>query len=153
MKFEIRDRAILSIFTGTVAALIANIFGYLSKLVYPPTIIMPEIASETWVNSSQVHTILGIVFGNLSSFVAGGLHALVFVTILDLTGWRFFWLKSLAVTTTGWLISSMFFLRILHIHQDALNDILSSIMFYLAHLVYLTISAFLVKKYGVDKKI
>lgn len=129
MKFKIRDRAILSIFAGTVAALIANIFGYLSKIVYPPIIIMPEIAFQTWVNSSHAHT------------------------ILDLTGWRFFWLKSLAVTTTGWLISSIFFLRILHIHQDALNDILSSIMFYLAHLVYLTISAFLVKKYGVDKKI
>ena len=148
---KIHDRFVLTILVGTLAAFVANIFGYLSKLIYPSTIIMPEIAIIAWLNPPQIYSLLGIIFGNLCSFIAGGIHALVFIFVLDRTGWKFFWLKSFAVSTTGWLIFSIIFLRILNLLPNAPNDIIPNLLFYGAHVVYLTISAILVKKFGVHK--
>ncbi|PKM86307.1 MAG: hypothetical protein CVU87_12470 [Firmicutes bacterium HGW-Firmicutes-12] len=151
-KRVIEDRIILTALAGIIAAFIANIFGYLSKIYYPTAIIMPEIAAATWINDSQIHTVPGIIFGNISSFIVGGIHSLIYITLLDKTGWKYFWLKSLIVTTTGWLFALIFLLRILDLQPEALNDIWASILFYGAHFVYLCVSAYIVKTLGVSKK-
>jgi len=148
-KFKINDRFILAIFVGTLSAFVAMIFGYLLKLIYPAAIIMQEVAILSWVNSSQTHSFLGIIFGFLCGFIAGGIHASVFIYVLDRTGWKFFWLKSFAVSTTGWLLFSIILLRILYLLPYALNDILPNILFCGQHVIYLTVSAILVNKFGV----
>jgi len=146
---KISDRVILILLSGSVSAAIANAFGYLSRLIYKPTVVMPEAAAQLFVNSSQAHTVLGFIFGNMMSFVVGGFHALMFVYILDFTGWRFLWWKSLAVTTGGWLVGVGMLFRALGVGK---SDLYSAVLFYGAHLVYLTVSAIIVGEFGVPKE-
>jgi len=148
-KFRISDRVILVLLSGTVSAAVANTFGYISKSFYPLTIVMPEAAVELFVHPKQIHTILGFIFGNLMSFGMGGLHALAFVAILDITGWRYFWLKSFAVTTLGWIVGVGMLFRALGVASGNNPDLLSSVLFYGAHLVYLTVSALIIGRFGV----
>ena len=148
-KFRISDRVILVLLSGTISAAIANIFGYISKFFYNPTIIMPEAAGELFIRPDQFNTLLGLVFGNMMSFGMGGLHAFAFVTILDITGWRHFWLKSFAVTNLGWLAVVGMLFRVLGVASKTNPELLSSVLFYGAHLVYLTVSAFIISRYGV----
>lgn len=148
---KIIDQIVLAIFAGIIATAVANFFGYLSKMIYPPAIIMPEIAVETWVNASQIQTVPGMVFGNLCSFLVGCLHALILVLVLNWSGWRFFWLKSFLVTAIGWFLATIWVLRGLHLQPEALNNIYVGIVFFAAHVVYLTVSAVLIAKYGVAK--
>lgn len=148
-KFRISDRVILVLLSGTVSAAIANTFGYASKWFYKPTVIMPEAAVELFVRPEQIQTILGFIFGNLMSFGMGGVHALAFVTILDITGWQYFWLKSFAVTTLGWIVGVGMLFRALGVAYGENPDLLASVLFYGAHLVYLTVSAFIIGRYGV----
>ncbi len=148
-KHLIEDRVILMLLTGAVSAAIANTFGYLTKLLYPPTIVMPQVAAEFFVHPEQARTVLGIIFGNLWSYSVGGLHAVVYVFTLDLTGWRHFWLKSFAVTNIGWLLGVGMIFQGLQIATRIQGDILSVVLFYGAHLVYLTTSAYIVSKLGV----
>ncbi len=148
-KQFIEDRVILMLLAGAVSAAIANTFGYLTKLLYPPTIVMPEVAAELFVHPEQTRTVLGIIFGNLWSYSVGGLHAVIYVFTLDLTGWRHFWLKSFAVTNIGWLLGVGLIFQGLGIATRVHDNILSVVLFYGAHLVYLTVSADIVSKLGV----
>lgn len=148
-KHRISDRIILVLLSGTISAAVANTFGYISKWFYPPTIIMPEAAAELFVRPNQIHSTLGFLFGNLMSFGMGGLYAFAFVAILDITGWRYFWLKSFAITTLGWIIGVGMLFRALDVASGANPELLSSILFYGAHFVFLTVSAFIIKRHGV----
>jgi len=152
LRIKIKDRVILAILSGTISAAIANTFGYLTKWIYAPTVIMPEVAAELFVNSSQIHTLLGIIFGNTWSFIVGGIHAAAYIFTLDFTGWRYLWWKSFAVTSTGWLLGVGLAFKALGIAEGSQNLILPSILFYGAHLVYLTTSAFIISKYGVPRE-
>lgn len=151
-RLRINDKIVLVLLTGTVSAGIANIFGYLSRLIHQHTIVMPEAAAELFISPVQVHTLLGFIFGNLMSFTVGGIHAMAFIYILEVTGWRYYWLKSFAITTAGWLIGVGMLFRALNIPSVKEMDLLSSVLFYGAHLVYLTVSAFIVSRYGVPKE-
>lgn len=147
-KVKISDRIVLMVLSGSVSAAIANSFGYFTKFIYKPTVVMPEAAANLFIPASQIHTALGFVFANLMSFTVGGLHAVIYVIILDLTGWRHFWLKSAANTTMGWFLVVGVLFRALGVHKA---DLLSSVLFYGAHLVYLTVSAYIVSTYGVPR--
>jgi hypothetical protein len=147
-KYKISDRIILMVLSGSVSAAIANTFGYFTKSIYKPTVVMPEAAANLFIPSDQIHTVLGFVFANLMSFTVGGLHAVVYVIMLDLTGWRHFWLKSAANTTMGWFLVVGVIFRALGVGKA---DLLSSVLFYGAHLVYLTVSAYIVSTYGVPR--
>ena len=149
---KIKDKIVLAILTGTIAAAIANAFGYFTKWLYPKTVVMPEVAAELFVKAQHIHNFLGIVFGNLLSFIVGGLYATALIFILDLTGWRFIWWKSLAVASTGFLIGVGLLFKALNIAYWSRNYVLSPILFYGAHLVYLTIAAFIVGRYGVPNE-
>lgn len=148
-KFKISDRVILVLLSGTISAAIANTFGYISKWFYNPTIIMPETAGELFIRPDQLHTLLGLIFGNVMSFGIGVLHAFAFVIILDITGWQYFWIKSLAVTNLGWLVGVGMLSRVLGMASGINPDLFSSLLFYGAHIVYLTVSAFIISRYGV----
>lgn len=148
-KFKISDRVILVLLSGTVSAAIANLFGYILRWLYIPTIIMPEAAAELFIRPNQMHTILGFIFGNMMSFGMGGLHAFAYVAILDITGWRYFWLKSFTVTNLGWLLGVGMLFRALGVASGTNPDLLSSVLFYGAHVIYLTVSAFIIGSYGI----
>jgi len=147
-KFKVSDRVILMVLSGSISAAIANTFGYFTKFIYKPTVVMPEAAANLFITSSETHTVLGFVFANLMSYTVGGLHAVIYVIVLDLTGWRYFWLKSAAVTTMGWFLVVGVLFRALGVYKTTL---LSSVLFYGAHLVYLTVSAYIVSRYGVPR--
>lgn len=115
---KINDRIILTIFTGSISALTANIFGYLSRLIHESTIIMPEVALQVFTKSSEM-AILGLIIGNLWSFIVGGIHALLFISVLDYTGWRHLWWKSFAITNGGWLLGTGPVLQLLGIAKEA----------------------------------
>ena len=135
--------------SGTVSAAIANTFGYFTKWLYPPTTVMPDAAMNFFVPPNEVQGILGFVFANMMSFIVGGLHAVMYVTVLDITGWRYLWWKSFAVTSMGWFMVVGVLFRSLGINRPTL---LSAILFFAAHLVYLTVSAFIVKRFGLPKE-
>jgi hypothetical protein len=148
LKQKIQDRIILIALTGTISAAIANTFGYLTKLIDPNTAIMPEVAAELFLHKPYLHTFLGIIFGNIWSFVVGGLHAVAFVYTLEFTGWRYLWIKSLTVTSVGWLLGVGLLFRALNIADQVHKDPLGMVFFYLAHIVYASVSAFIVGRYG-----
>lgn len=150
--FKIQDRVLLAILTGSVSAQIANLFGYLSKLIYEPTVVMPEAVIEIFTRLSHVETPLGIILGNLWSYMVGGLHAVAYLLVLDLTGWRYLWLKSLAVTSMGWIMGVGVLFRWLGLASAHLRDIHSLAFFFLAHLVYASVSALIAGRVGVPKK-
>ena len=143
---KISDRIILTIFTGSISALIANIFGYLSRFIHKSTIVMPEVALKTFTKSYEIYSILGIIFGNLLSFTVGGIFALVYILVLDFTGWNHLWWKSFAVTNGGFMLGTGLALQLLGIAKEA--DLLSIIFFYLAHMTFLTVAAFLINRFG-----
>jgi hypothetical protein len=133
-------------FTGSISALIANIFGYLSRLIHESTVVMPEVALKVFTKSTEIHSIVRIIFGNLLSFTVGGIFTLVFILILNYTGWRHLWWKNFAVTNGGFMLGTGLSLQLLGIAKEA--DLLSIILFYFAHLIYLTVAAFLVSRFG-----
>ena len=145
---KIQDRIILIILSGTVSAVIANLFGYLCKLIDPNTAVMPEVAAELFLHHPYIHTFLGMVFGNVWSFAVGGLHAFAYVYTLDFTGWRYLLIKSLTITNVGWLLGVGIMFKALNIADQTHKDPLGMVFFYLAHIVYACVSAFIVNKYG-----
>lgn len=146
MMQKISDRIILTIFTGSISALIANIFGYLTRFIHESTVIMPEVALKIFTKSYEIYSILGIIFGNLFSCTVGGIFALVYILVLDFTGWQHLWLKSFAVTNGGFIIGTGLALQLLGIAKE--TDLLSIILFYLAHITFLTVAAFLIDRFG-----
>ena len=148
MKGKVKDNIVLIALTGTISAAIANTFGYLTKLIDIQTAIMPEVAAELFLHKPYVHTFLGIVFGNIWSYIVGGLHAFGFVYTLESTGWKYLWFKSLTVTNVGWLLGVGLMFRALHIAEQSHKDPLGMVFFYLAHIVYATVSAYIVGRYG-----
>lgn len=145
---KIKDRIILITLAGTVAAAIANTFGYLTKLIDPNTAIMPEVAAELFLHHPYVHTFLGVIFGNVWSYIVGGLHAFAYVYTLEFTGWRHLLIKSLTITNVGWLLGVGIMFKALNISDQTHKDPLGMVFFYLAHIVYACVSAYIVNKWG-----
>lgn len=148
----IQDRVVLIIAVGTVSAAVANGFGYITKLLYPGTPIMPEVAAQLFVHGPRTLEWLTIIFGNIWSFIVGGLHAAGLVSTLDITGWRHIFWKSLAVTNVGWLLGVGILFRALDISSAAHSDPVAIILFYAAHLVYLTAAAILARAVGEPRR-
>lgn len=143
--FKLKIRFYLIIISGVLSAVIGILFSYLTKLIYKPAIIMPQVFVSIFINPSDVNTIRGIILGNFGSFFISIIHVFFLVFLLDLTGWQNSWFKSLAVTSTGYLfaVSLMYF-----VHGNFKNPV-ALIVFYSTHLVYLTVSAFIVNKLGI----
>lgn len=142
--FKLKIRFYLIIFSGVLSAIIGILFSYLTKLIYKPAIIMPEVFVSIFINPSDVNTIRGIVLGNLGSLFISIIHVFFLVFLLDFTGWQNSWFKSLIVTSTGYLfaVSLMYFVL------GNFKDPLALMFFYSTHLVYLTASALIVNKLG-----
>jgi len=146
MMQKISDRIILTIFIGSISAQIANIFGYLSRFIHESTVVMPEVALKTFTRSYEIYSILGIIFGNILTYTVGGIFAFVYIMILDFTGWQHLWLKSFVVTNGGFMVGTSLALQLLGIAKE--TDLLSIILFYLAHITFLTVAAFLINRFG-----
>lgn len=145
---KIADQVILAVISGSISALVANLFGYLSRLFYLPTIVMPELALRLWTEPASIPVTWSIILGNISSCVIGFLHAAAFIALLDLTGWRFFLIKSFVTTFTGWLLTSFFIFRLIGLDPHAIDDPAANLWFLSAHVVYLTMSSYIVSRYG-----
>ncbi len=149
---KIADQVLLAVLSGSIGAFLANLFGYLSRLIYSPTIVMPELALRIWTEPASIPVVWLIILGNISSFVIGFLHAAAFIALLDLTGWRFFWIKSFVTTFTGWLLTSFIIFRLIGLDPHAIYNPVGNLWFLGAHIVYLTMSSYIVSHYGAIPK-
>ena len=143
--FRLKNRLYLITFNVIVSTCIGLLYSYFTKLIYKPTIIMPELFISIFINPSLVHTYRGFLVGNIGSFIVSIFHVFSFVFVLDYTGWRHLWWKSFAVTTTGYILA----VGLMYLILGNYKNILSLAIFYSAHLVYLTFSAYFIGKIGV----
>ena len=146
-----KDRIITAGFTGVTSALLANLVLYLINLMLPgKTINMPELTVEFFLNVDNytiIHTILGLIW----STVVGGIYALAYLIVLDWSGWRNLWIKSIMIISGLWLIGAGVGMKIMGLAQETRNEPLSILAFFVAHLFFATFLFILVKRYAKKK--
>ncbi|EEG76278.1 hypothetical protein [Dethiobacter alkaliphilus] len=146
--YVINDRLILAAFSGTVAAIAANLFLYLINLFLPgDTVNMPQLTLEIFLNIGA-YTTLQIILGFVWSLVVGGTYAFIYILILDWTGWKNAWLKALIVVSGLWVFMAGFIMKLLNLAEATRNEPLSIAAFYIAHLFFALLMSYLVQKFG-----
>lgn len=136
-----------SVFAGTVAALLANVSLFLMNLAIPgPTVNMPQLTMEFFLDVDQYHTFLGTVMGVTWSLMVGTAYAVVYMMVLHRTGWSHLWLKAIIVITGLWLLGAGFVIRLLNLALYVRNAPLSVFAFFVAHLLFATYLALIVQR-------
>jgi len=146
MKFK--DRVILASFAGINSALLANLSLYLMNLALPgKNINMPQLTVEIFLNVDH-YTVVHIVLGIIWSTIVGGVYALSYLIVLDFTGWKNLWIKSIAVICSLWLLGAGAAMKIMRLAEDVRDEPLSILAFFLAHLLFASYLFIFVKRFG-----
>lgn len=140
------DLILKAAFSGTIAAILANISLYLINLLIPGrTINMPQLSAEFFLDIEN-YTVLHHIMGFVWSIVVGGTYALIYVFIVDNTGWNNLWIKSIFTISVIWLLAGGFAMRVMEIGQYMRDEPLSVLAFYLAHLLFATYLSIIISK-------
>lgn len=151
-KYMINDRLLLATFAGSTAAIGANLFLYIINLFLPGnTVNMPQITMEIFLDIGS-YTILQRILGFSWSLVIGGTYAFIYIIILDWTGWKHLWLKAIIVVSGTWLFMAGSMMKLMNLSEATRNEPISILAFFIAHLFFATEIAFLVIKFGEQKK-
>ncbi|KUO63128.1 MAG: hypothetical protein APF84_11425 [Gracilibacter sp. BRH_c7a] len=150
-----KDRLILASIAGIIAAIISEtilhflnlLLSYMFEMQY---INMPLLALELFLNVYPLST-HKIILGILTSFSMGGMYALLYLYTLDLTGWRYLWLKSIIVIVGSWFFFSAGLMSLLDIGQIYRDEPVSIAIFYFTHFIFATCLYFIIKLLGVNK--
>ena len=91
---------------GAAAAVLANLTLHLINLLFinGQTINMPQLSVEFFLNIDN-YTLLHKILGFFFSLVVGGTYALVYLIILEKTGWNNLWIKAVIVVSGLWLLA------------------------------------------------
>lgn len=134
--FRIKDRLVLVVIAGFLAAIPGMITLHLLNFVFPGRYInMPLISLEVFLNVTPLST-LKIILGIISTFVISGFYALIYMVALDLTGWKYMLIKAFSILNGGWFLFANGVMRLLNIGTVYRDEPLSISAFYLAHLFY-----------------
>ena len=146
-----KDRIILAGFAGIISALLANLTLYLINLMLPgENINMPQLTVEIFLNVNNytiIHSLLGLIW----STIVGGIYALAYLIVLDLSGWKHLWIKSIMVISGLWLTGAGPAMKLLGLAQGIRTEPLSLLAFFAAHLFFASYLYILVKRYGKKK--
>ncbi len=151
---KIKDRFILSSITGTIAALFADLFLYIINLFIPGNNInMPGLTLELFLNIDPnnfdtVSQILGFVW----SLIVGAVYAFIFIILLDITGWNNLLTKSFMLVLNLWLLGAGTLIRLLDLADYVRDEPMSIAAFFIAHLFFALLLAYLTKYFGIPKK-
>lgn len=149
MSIHIKDRLLLSAFSGGIAAVIANLSLYAVNIFLPGyNINMPEVTAEFFLNIDPNRIdILTRALGFVWSMIVGGVYSLIYIIALDLTGWKNLMIKALIIVTGGWLIGVGMVMKWLGIGEYIRGEPQSIAAFFGAHLVFAMILGLLVKRF------
>ncbi len=146
-----KDRIILASFSGINSALLANLSLYLINLMLPgKNINMPELTVEIFLNVHD-YTVVHIILGLIWSTVVGGIYAIAYLTVLDLTGWKNLWLKSIIVISGLWLVGAGSAMKMMRLAEGIRDEPLSILAFFVAHQLFASYLFVFVKRYGKKK--
>ena len=147
-KLIIHDRLLLAALAGTVSAVAANTFLYLVNIaLHGQTVNMPQITLEIFLNLGS-YTILQRILGFIWSLIIGGTYAFIYVIILDWTGWRSLWLKSIIVVSGTWLFMAGMVMKMMKLSTFTRDEPLAITAFYIAHLVFASVMSLSVRRYS-----
>ncbi len=146
MEKKSGDRLLIAALAGSVAAVAANLFLYLLNLFLPgETVNMPQLTLEIFLNTGA-YTVLQRVLGFLWSLVIGGVYTFIYILVLDWTGWRQLWLKAVIVVSATWIFMAGLMMNTLSLATKTRDNPPAIAAFYVAHLFFATVTAFLVDK-------
>lgn len=138
------DRLVLSVYSGGIAALAANLFLFIiNSQISGPRINMPQLTVQLLIEEVEF-TVFVVVLGVIWSMIVGGIYAFLYIIMLDYTGWSHLLLKAVAVITGVWLVAAGPAMHLLEILQEARENPISVGAFFLAHLVFAMVLKFLV---------
>lgn len=149
-NFKIKDRLLLSSFSGGLAAIAANFFLYGVNLFLPgDTINMPELTADIFLNIDPKNiTVITRILGFIWSMTIGGIYSLLYIITLDLTGWNNLTIKSVLVILAGWLLGAGSLIKLMSLVQYTRNEPLSIAAFFIAHIFFAIILSLIVKYVG-----
>jgi hypothetical protein len=146
LKGKIADRLLLAAIAGSAGAVAANLFLYILNLFLPGrTVNMPQLTLEIFLNIGS-YTFFQRALGFSWSLVIGGTYAFIYIMILDFTGWRILWLKAVIVVSVTWIFMAGFMMRLLALATETRDNPPAIGAFFLAHLFFATVVAFIVSK-------
>lgn len=145
---KLNDRILLVSVVGLISAFLGKSSAIIVKLFYPPTLTMTDLLAPIFLTGAQAHTTAGLVFSSFLSLTVGVIYSMVFVLLLDLSGWRYFWLKSFLVTTFGYLTLAGLVVRLLNLVPKESYTVWVPIIIYAAHMVLMAVQTILVKMWG-----
>lgn len=153
IKLKIKDRMLLASFTGGISAALADLFLYiLNQFIPGDNINMPLLTAEFFLTITPGKVdLLTDIMGFIWSLVIGGIYAIIYVIILDLTGWEQMIIKALVVIFGVWIVLAGFFMRLLSLGQYVRDEPLSIAAFFVAHLFFSIILAILTKRLGSER--
>jgi hypothetical protein len=144
---DISDDLLLSGFTGGIAAICANIFLYVLNLfITGNNINMPQLTAEIFLNIS--HNNINLVSGMLGfvwSMAVGGIYSLVYISMLNKTGWNALFLKAIIIIIGSWLAGAGAIMRLLSLAEYVRDEPLSILAFFIAHILFACVLFLLVK--------
>lgn len=148
---KIDDRIVLITVVGLISAAIGKTSAIIVKHFYPPTITMTEVIAPIFFTNQNANTAVGFIFSTFLSLTVGGIYSFMYILLLDLTGWRYFWLKGFVVTSTGFLLSIGLLVKVLNLVPQEKNTVWIPIILYLAHMILMICQTVLVKMWGKPK--
>lgn len=153
IKLKIKDRLILASVSGGLAAALADLFLYiLNKFIPGDNINMPELTAEFFlaITPGKIDPLTDIM-GFIWSLVIGGIYAIIYIKILDFTGWEKLIIKSIIVILGVWILIAGLMMKLLSLSQYVRDEPLSILAFFIAHIFFSIILAIFTKHFAREK--
>lgn len=147
---KIKDRLLLSSFTGGLAAILSIFFQYVLNFFLPgQNINMPELTVEVFLKFDPTHIpIITRILGFIWSIVVGVIYAFLYILALDLTGWRWLTVKAIVSILAIWLILTGIIMKLLSLAEYVRNEPMSIGAFFIGHIFFAIILSLLAKNFG-----
>ncbi len=146
-----RDTYTIGVIAGLISSAILSLFVGFARLLGLKFITVSETAASIILNNHLTDTPIGFLVGYVAHFTLGAIFGIIVAYSLRLTGKDFYLLKGIGIGAMAWLVSIGFFMRLLHIQLQGRNSPLSNLMAILEFIIMGTVTAIVVKKYGIFK--
>ncbi len=147
---KIKDPLLLSMFSGSIAAIAANLFLYTINYFLPgDNINMPELTAEIFLKVVPENIdIITRTLGFIWSMIVGGIYSIVYIITLYITEWNWFTTKAILVILGEWLVGAGTVMSLLTIGFYTRDEPASIAAFFIAHIFFAIILSLLVKRFG-----